>query len=420
MKEKFKKLKDENKILIMLAFFSISVGLWGNFRQLWLQDNNMAVSQISNTLSIATFLCAICIFFFMTKTSITVIKKIICTCLILKVINLIVLYILNATGMTNFIMISTIFDVILEKLIITSIYPFLITIKKTDELYSKRKLVEYLFRDFGILVGGIFIGRAIGRMTIDYNALLLVAIVFLLISYLVLQNIQQTIMQQKRKDQKQIIKEILKDSIVKIYVVCYFIGTIAMQTGLGLKMLMLTNSIGLSASVATNYLLIIGLLADAIGIVALKYFTPKNDYITITIKFGIRFFNYVLAFLSNNMIMIFIAITWSIIISTAYENKTDAPYINRVKNENQIVFTNMRYLVGAVAEAIGLFLAGVMYQFGIASMLGLSAFFMIFQIGLCYVLIHRRQKEESEGNNKVIQDSTYQKQGVIISIYQDR
>lgn len=34
-----KKIKDENKILIMLALFSISIGLWENFRQLWLQSN---------------------------------------------------------------------------------------------------------------------------------------------------------------------------------------------------------------------------------------------------------------------------------------------------------------------------------------------------------------------------------------------
>ena len=50
------KVKEEDKILIMLAFFSISVGLWGNFRQLWLQDNNFAVTNISNILSIGTFI----------------------------------------------------------------------------------------------------------------------------------------------------------------------------------------------------------------------------------------------------------------------------------------------------------------------------------------------------------------------------
>ena len=44
-----KKIKNENQILIMLALFSISVGLWGNFRQLWLQDNNFSVTNISNT-----------------------------------------------------------------------------------------------------------------------------------------------------------------------------------------------------------------------------------------------------------------------------------------------------------------------------------------------------------------------------------
>lgn len=43
MIEKMKKMKDENKILVMLAVFSIAMGLWGNFRQLWLQDNNLTV-----------------------------------------------------------------------------------------------------------------------------------------------------------------------------------------------------------------------------------------------------------------------------------------------------------------------------------------------------------------------------------------
>ena len=49
-----KKIKDENKILIMLALFSISIGLWGNFQQLWLQSNSFNISQIGNVLSIAS------------------------------------------------------------------------------------------------------------------------------------------------------------------------------------------------------------------------------------------------------------------------------------------------------------------------------------------------------------------------------
>ena len=59
-----KKIKTENQILIMLAFFSISVGLWENFRQLWLQDNNLNVTQISEILSIASLCCVIVLIIF--------------------------------------------------------------------------------------------------------------------------------------------------------------------------------------------------------------------------------------------------------------------------------------------------------------------------------------------------------------------
>ena len=55
------KVKEENKMFIMLDFFSISVGLWGNFRQLWLQDNNFAVTNISNILSIGRFISCVII-----------------------------------------------------------------------------------------------------------------------------------------------------------------------------------------------------------------------------------------------------------------------------------------------------------------------------------------------------------------------
>ena len=44
-----------------------------------------------------------------------------------------------------------------------------------------------------------------------------------------------------------------------------------MSTALGLKMLTLTNYFSFSDSVATNYLLIVGLVADVIGILALRF-----------------------------------------------------------------------------------------------------------------------------------------------------
>lgn len=54
-----KKLKTENQILMMLAFFSISIGLWENFRELWLQDNGFCTVDIGNIISIGTLISVI-------------------------------------------------------------------------------------------------------------------------------------------------------------------------------------------------------------------------------------------------------------------------------------------------------------------------------------------------------------------------
>jgi hypothetical protein len=396
MGEKFAKLKDENKILVMLAFFSISKGLWENFRQLWLQDNNLDVTQISQILSIASLCCVIALIVFSKKLSLNKIKSVLSFSIFMKALCLLVLYILNHSGQTAIINGLVILDTIFEKIIIISIYPFIVTIKKDDKLYSKRKLVEYLFSDIGVLVGGVAIGRTLGNFLISYNICLLISIIFLLMAFITILNIKKPVIQKKSIELKETLKYISKDKIVKIYVLDYLIGNIVMNTGLGLKMLMLTNILKFSDSTATKYLLLVGLLADLIGIIVLKYLTGKNDYISISIKFGIRFLLYSLVFLTNNLVVCFVAITWSILIQTAYENITDAPYINRVDNEYQMLFTNIRYIVGLIGTSIGLYFAGVTYNMGIRYMLGLSAFFMIFQISIAYYAIYLRKKESIE------------------------
>ena len=383
-----KKIKDENKILIMLAFFSISIGLWENFKQLWLQSNSFNISQIGTILSIASMVSAVCIFIISTRIELKNIKKFISVTLIMKILTMLLLFINNG-GNTQTIKILIVLDVLLEKFIILSIYPLIICIEKSDTLYSKRKLVEYLFKDIGILIGGIIIGRTIKQLTIDYNVLLLLSMIFTIVSALFLISIN---VKNKNERIKVSIKDIMKDKIIIIYLVYYCIASIAMSVGLGLKMLMLTNKLGFSDVGATNYLLIIGLTADVIGIVALKFLTPKSDYLAISLKFGIRFILYILAFFINNHIMSMIAITWSILISTAYENKTDAPYINRIKNEYSIFFSNIRYMTWMAGNAIGLYLAGKVYSYGINYMFGLSAIFMSIQIGLAYYLIYLRKE----------------------------
>lgn len=388
-----KNIKSENQILIMLAFFSISMGLWENFRQLWLQDNGFSAIDISNIFSIGTLISVLGIMFVGKYIKLNRLKNFVSYSLIVKFINLIFLLFLNNNGNLYFINISIIIDILTGYLITTSIYPLITTIIKSNTIYSKRKLTEYLFKDVGVLIGGILIGKNIMGLFIDYNICLFISIIFLTISIIVMFNISAC----KNTETEQIenfsiIKYILKSKLRITYILFIFISGMAMSTALGLKMLTLTNYFNFTDNQATNYLLIVGLLADLLGILALKYLTPKNDYVTITIKFGIRFIGYVIAFLSDNIIIIFVAMTWSILISTSYENICDGYYINEVDNEYQLRFTNFRYIIKYLSEALGIFLCGLMYEIGLRYMFGLSAFFMIFQIGLSYYLIHLRLK----------------------------
>ena len=389
-----KKIKNENQILIMLAFFSISVGLWGNFRQLWLQDNNFAVTNISNILSIGTLISVVIIGLIGKYVKLDKLKNTLVIVLLVKFINMFLLYFLNNTSSVGQIKLSIIIDIITEYIIITSIYPLITTIVKTGTIYSKRRLTEYLFRDVGILFGGVFIGKSIAGLIINYNVCLFIANIFLMFALFILLNIKVNKLADNDEHEEVSSKYIFKDKLLILYLFYTLIGTIAMSTALGLKMLTLTNYFNFSDSVATNYLLVIGLLADIFGIIALKYLTPKNDYLTVTIKFGIRFLGYVIAFVSNNVAITLIAITWSIFISTAYENICDAVYINRLENKYQLSFSNVCHITRFLGEAIGVFLCGLMYEKGLRYMFGLSALFMVFQISLAYYMIYLRKKGE--------------------------
>ena len=346
-----------------------------------MQDNRLNPTEISNTLSIGTLICVIGILIFSKYIKLDKIKSFISIALIIKIINLILLFNLNNTNLNLLIDISIIIDIIFERLIIISIYPVIITSKKSNTLYSKRKLVEYTGRDLGVLIGGILIGKTIGDILFNYNACLYISIILSIMALIVLMKIKISNIKVKNSNVN-IFKYVFTNKFRLTYIIYYLIGQITYSTALGLKMLTLTNYLHFQDHQATKYFLIVGILADIIGIICLKKLQPKNDYITIFIKFGIILIGYILSFISNNIIIVICAMTWSLLICTAYENVTDAPYINSVANDKQLAFTNLRYMVGSLGEAIGTFICGLMYTLGLRYMFGLSALFMIFQLSL--------------------------------------
>ena len=84
--------KTENKILIILLLFSISIGLWNNFRPLWMQDNGLNATEISQIISFGTLFCVVGILIFSKYIKLDKIKSFITTALLIKIINLVVLF----------------------------------------------------------------------------------------------------------------------------------------------------------------------------------------------------------------------------------------------------------------------------------------------------------------------------------------
>lgn len=385
----------ERKILAMLAFFSTSVGLWENFRQLWLQDNGFTAADVSIMTSVGLMLSVVGVIFVGYRLKMRHLKAFMTIVLGIKLVDLLVLRGLDASVNFWAMSICTVVDVITSYLIVASVYPLITVVIKNNEIYSKRKLVEYWFRDIGVLVGGVMLGQTVFGSLIDYNACLVISVIFLSLAVLTMSSFKVKPTEKETPRNDSILKYVLKSKLQVCYMIYAFLAAMSFAAALGLKMLVLTNYLEFSAGTATNYLLIVGILSDVVGVLALKYFTPKNDYLTLTLKFGIRLLAYIIAIVAEDPFISMIAFTWSILISTAYEDVTDGCYINLVDNRHQLSYSTIKHVMSFAGEAMGMLLCGIMYDFGIGFILGASSIITVVQIGVAFYLVHLRHHRRS-------------------------
>ena len=91
--EGFFKLSNEDILMIVLALMAFSIGIWGNYRQLWLENFGFTIGQISRIFSVALICSAVIAFiisFFSSKISI---KSLILESTFLRAISMAVLFI---------------------------------------------------------------------------------------------------------------------------------------------------------------------------------------------------------------------------------------------------------------------------------------------------------------------------------------
>ena len=83
------KLKDNKSfcLLFFLALFGFSIGLFDNYRELWMNTNNLSTTTISHVISISYIVTVFVLFFFTVKVSTNKLKWGICITLALNMMT---------------------------------------------------------------------------------------------------------------------------------------------------------------------------------------------------------------------------------------------------------------------------------------------------------------------------------------------
>lgn len=376
-------------IFIFLALFSFSIGIWENYKSVWLEINKISIAGSSYIISAGLILtCFISIgimFLFKNYNLVALIK----TSVILRFISLTALCILFQFSINWLKIIFFILDAISTNLVIISIYPLLTQTVKNNKAYSHRKLIEYVFADFGILIAGIIISFSLANF-FEYNILVIIAIILTVCS------IPLAFMFHSDNSEKSVnVKRVFKDKITNIYLLYIFIQQMAYNTALGLQTLLLKNVLGLSMQVVSIFLLVASISGDTFGCIALYKLNFKNDYISYSCKFVLRFIVYILIVITANIYIAIVAIFLSLFVSRAWENVSDGVYINRVAKEDQLFFNNIRYAFNKLGCAIGVLISGALFNYGLRAIFGVSCAIMLISISLAFTLIHMRKKEQN-------------------------
>lgn len=373
----FLSINNEDNLMIVLAFMSFSIGLWTNYRQLWLQDIGYGVGEISRILSVALICSAIISFIisiFSTKINI---KSTIQLSNVIRTISMILLLIVKNDFMIK---ICMLLSIMCEVIFSIAYYPLLALINKSDETYRKKTLIDYISQDIGIIICGLLIGTTLGNYVFDYSTCLFLAIFSNIFSgiTLIFLKTQSLIKKQKASSLKHAIKTIFNSKITTYFLIEQLIVNISYGTIFGLIMLILTEYLNFEISIASIFIII----SNAIAVIACSLFTKYGKKLSVNasniIKFGTRTITYFIASLTNNIMIYIFTIAIGYITSRILDDKVTGTYLKRVNNNAQFLFGNLRYFVTSLGKGIGTFLSGILLTHSLSALfLGASIITLI-------------------------------------------
>ncbi|MDE5539036.1 MAG: hypothetical protein K2J20_00945 [Bacilli bacterium] len=380
-------------LLVFIALFGVSIGLFDNYRELWMSYNNMSSITISHIISISYIITVLVLFYFTIKVSTAKLKNGILVTLILKMVTGTMLLCLNGTSYLFLMKLLMFFDIAFKQLIISSIYPLIMSIQKGDVIYTKKEVVMNIANKLGFLVVSVLLGRSIAGIVIDYNICLLFATVFLFLAFIVLINVDISSNKKTRNlDLNKTIKYFQKNNVLCLYLVVCLIGGIAWSAMIGMPMLTLTERLDFNPSKASFFVLGMGILSNIMAMVIVKLLRHKNDHVNIIFKFGLRVVLYLLVFLLNNKIMLIMTFVYLLLSDSTYGFIFDSYFINKVDEKYALLMTVLKYAASLTGNAIGTFICGLIFNLEIRYLALPSLIIGVIHYGMCTILINKKNE----------------------------
>lgn len=379
--------KDLKKIFLTLGLYSFACGIFYNFQQLWMMENNLSLKTISTVYSLCALITVSIIFLCSNIIKQDKLKKFTCALLLIKTILMFLLFILHNSGLNVLIKFIIMLEYALDVEAFTCIYPLITLITKDDKIYSIYEILYSLIYYTAVLLVGLFLGKSLFAISIDYNFYCLLGSIFVFISFIVLSKVDLSKYYNKDKIKAdnndilfKLIKNIKDDKISKHYLLFVLTGNISFYCVTNLMLLLLTTSLNYEPSTASNIILALGIISSFLGLIIMEKLTLKNNYINLLIKLGGRLIAYIFAFLIVSKYVTLIALIYTKVFADSYYHVFDAPYINRYSGEYQLAFCNLKRMANYFSRAIGTFLCGLFITNHTNYLFLISGILVLFQI----------------------------------------
>lgn len=380
------------KLLIFLGLFGFSIGLFDNYREMWMAENGLATSTISHILSISNLVTVLCLFFFTIKVSTDKLHKGITITLILEMLTGGALAFLNSTNRVFWIKFMIFFNIAFTQLVLSSIYPLMMNLGKDDVLYTKKSFVESFFSKLGFLIVSILLGKTIFSFVVDYNTCLIASLVFTFLGLIVMLFIDIPSTQNTKKiDVKEAIRYFNEHKVYYLYFIVSTIGSIIWATVLGMPMLTLTENLNFEETTASLLILSLGIISNILSMFVVKHLNFKNDYINLFFKYGVRVILYILTLITGSPLLMIVTIVYLLLTDCTYNFIFGSFFINKIDEKYSLLITVLKYCTSLIGDAIGVFICGLTFHYSIKIILIPTVVISLIHSVLSVILVQKKK-----------------------------